>query len=238
VQPNTRVTKRLLVAALALVAVGLFALAAFVWLAGSLGCEDAEDVAFDTVRCDGERGRWWTWLQALLFLGSALACMVCVVWGFARATLRAPAVAVALSVPALVAVVAIQGVRVADKAEPKLSNVRAGDCRVPCRGGLPVTFTLDRDAEVDFHLGPARFEDIGGRQYASGAVGRPIEPGAQPVDFEAGTHTTRVTGRIANPPAERGPLPAGEYELDVQTRAVDSGNQGPADRRSVRVEIR
>ncbi len=223
---------------IALVAVGMFLLAGFLWLAGSLGCEDADDAAFGTVRCDRERGEWWTRLQGLLFLGSALACLGCVVWGLVKPSIRAPSVALGLSLPALIGVVAIQGVRVADKAEPRLSGVRAGGCEAPCRDGLPVTFTLDRDAEVDFHLGPARFEDIGGRQYASGAVGRPIEPGAQPLDFDAGTHTAHVTGRIANPPEERGPLPAGAYELDVKASARDSGNQGAADRRSVPVRIR
>ena len=230
--------KRLLVGVIALVAVAMFLLAGFLWLAGSLGCEDAENAAFDTVRCDRERGEWWTRLQGLLFFGSALACLGCVVWGLIKPSLRVPSVALALSAPALIATVAIQAVRVTDKAEPKLSNVSAGDCEAPCRAGLPVTFTIDRDAEVDFHLGPARFEDIGGRQYASGAVGQPIEPGGQPIDFEAGTHTARVTGRIANPPEERGPLPAGDYELDVQAGPPDSGNQGAEDRRSVRVEIR
>jgi hypothetical protein len=101
-----------------------------------------------------------------------------------------------------------------------------------------VTFTLDREAEVDFGLGPARFEDIGGRQYASGRVGQPLEPGAQPVDYEAGTHTARVAGRIVNPPEERGPLPAGDYELELEVRAKDSGNQAAADRGSVPVAIR
>ena len=149
-------TKRLLLAAIALVALGLFLLGGLLWLGGSLGCEDAETRAFDTVRCDDERGAWWVRLQALLFLGSALGCLVGVVWGMAKPSLRPPSVALAVALPAVVATVAIQGVRVGDKTEPRLANVRAGSCAAPCREGIPVTFTLDRAAEVDFHLGPAR----------------------------------------------------------------------------------
>jgi hypothetical protein len=230
--------KRLLVGAIALAALGLFFLGGLLWLGSSLGCEDAETRAFDTVRCDDERGAWWVRLQALLFLGSALGCLVGVVWGMVKPSLLPPSVSLAVALPAMMATLAIQGVRVGDKTEPRLTNVRAGDCSAPCREGIPVTFTLDRDAEVDFHLGPARFEDIGGRQYASGAVGQPIEPGAQPLDFDAGSHRARVTGRIVNPPAERGPLPRGDYELDVDARPRNSGNQGGRDRHSVRVEIR
>ena len=224
-------TKRLLVGAIALAALGLFFLGGLLWLGSSLGCEDAETPAFDTVRCDDERGAWWVRLQALLFLGSALGCLVGVVWGMVKPSLRPPSVVLALALPAVIATLAIQGVRVGDKTEPQLTNVRAGGCEAPCTAGVPVTFTLDRHAEVEFHLGPARFEDIGGRQYGSGARGQPLE-------LDAGRHSARVPGRIVNPPAERGPLPAGDYELDVQARPVNSGNQGDADRRSVRVEIR
>jgi hypothetical protein len=84
-----------------------------------------------------------------------------------------------------------------------------------------VAVTVDLAAEVELGLGPARFRDIGSRQYSSRIVGK---PGAT-AEVDAGRHEFRVTGEILNPPRQRGPLPPGDYEVDVTARPQDAGNQ-------------
>jgi hypothetical protein len=131
-------------------------------------------------------------------------------------------------------VAAIDGIELGDKPVPRLTEVRLIDdgCRVPCSNGIRVAVTVDRPAEVELHLGPARFRDIGGRQYSSRIAG---ESGAT-AGVDAGTHELSVVGEILNPPRQRGPLPAGDYEVDVTARPQDAGNQerqehGPIARR-------
>jgi hypothetical protein len=94
-------------------------------------------------------------------------------------------------------------------------------CEVPCRDGVRVAVTVDRAAEVELGLGPARFRDIGSRQYSSRIVGK---PGAT-AEVGAGSHEFSVTGAILSPPRQRGPHPPGDYEVDVTARPQDAGNQ-------------
>lgn len=220
-------SKRLAIGALALVVLTLFVFAAFFWLLSGVGCEDAEEATLNTVQCDHERGRSWVTLQGVLILCSGAALVAGTVWGVLAARLWPLAVAVALALPALAAVFVIQGVEVSDKPLPRLSNVRLIDrgCTVPCSRGIRVAFTVDREAEVDFHLGPARFEDIGGRQYGSGVLGQEYGPTTPGVDYKPGRQVVRVGGAILNPPEQRGSLPPGDYELELVARPPEAGNQ-------------
>ncbi len=215
--------KRLAILLLAACAVALYLAVLLFFVGARLGCEDAEQAAFDTVGCDSERGSGWRAVQSALLAATGLGVLVGAVVAFSRRRflpLAVPAVAI---VPVFVAVGVIDGIELGDKPVPRVTEVRLIDrsCRVPCRDGIRVAVTVDLSAEVELHLGPARFEDIGSRQYSSRIVG---EPGAT-AEVDAGRHEFRVTGEILNPPGQRGPLPPGDYEVDVTARPQDAGNQ-------------
>ena len=230
--------KRILIGLLALAALFVFVFLAFLFLATGITCEDAEEAAFDTVRCDTERGAGWRALQTALVLGAGLGLL----YGIARAISRArflPLVVGATVANATFFVVGlIDDIELGDKPVPRVTQVRLLDtaCSVPCADGIRASVTVDRDAEVELRLGPARFEDIGDRQYNSEMDGHP--DGSAEVD--AGTHEFRVRGAIINPPSERGPLPAGPYDLEVTARPQNAGNQRDQRREPVkrRVTIR
>jgi hypothetical protein len=222
---SDRSSTRVLVAVVGVIAVAAFAFAVLLPLIGRLGCEDAEQPAFDTVRCDGERGAGWRSLQSVLFVASAALVVAGIVVALRRARFRPLLLSLAGVAVALCAG-AINGIELGDKTVPKL-EMRLLDeaCSVPCEEGIAVSVTVDREAELTLGLGPARFRDIGSRQYSSSIVG---ERDAV-TDVDAGTHELSVTGEILNPPAQRGPLPAGLYEVHVTARPQDSGHQEDAE---------
>lgn len=215
--------KRILIGLLALGALLVFAILAFLFLATGITCEDAEDAAFDTVRCDTERGGGWRALQWALVLGAALALLLGVARAVSRTRLLPLVIGAAVALAAFLAVGRIDDIELGDEPVPKVTQVRLLDteCRVPCADGVRASVTVDREAELDVSLGPARFEDIGDRQFRTTVAGHP-QDGAR---VGAGTHELRVSGAIVNPPAERGPLPPGDYELTVTARPPEAGNQ-------------
>jgi hypothetical protein len=227
-------TKRVAIFLLAAAAVAAFVLVGLLWLISRLGCEDAEEAALQTVACDSERGGGWRTVQSALLL----VCLAAVVAGAALALRRARFTPLLLSaagvVGAFLALVLINDIKLGDKPVPRLEEVRVVDqsCAVPCREGVRVSVTVDREAELTLGLGPARFRDIGSRQYSSNLVG----DSDAIAEVDAGTHELRVTGEILNPPSQRGPLPPGDYEVDVTARPQDAGTQedaeaGPVKRR-------
>jgi hypothetical protein len=212
--------RRALIILLAIGAGIVFLTFAFLVSSPGITCEDAEDAAFDTVRCDPERGAGWRTLRSAIVLTTGAALLFGAVRALHRARFMPLIVPVAASIPAFV-VGAIGRIELGEKPLPRVTEVRLLDnaCTVPCAGGIRAVVTVDRPAEVELRLGPARFEDIGDRQYGSEVEGDP--------EVGAGTHELRVRGEIRNPPHERGPLPAGDYELVVTARPQDAGQQWP-----------
>lgn len=213
---------------LAAIAAAAFYVCAFVVFAiGRVGCEDAEEPDWHTVRCDSERGANWTTFEWVLW-GLALVVLIAgLVWSLKRARFAGVLLSAAVVVAAVVAIFAIEDKELGDQQVPEVTGVEVlnTECEVPCSEGFKVRVTTDIDAQLQLGIEPANFDDIGGRQYNDLVDGEDAGEGA---DVDAGTHEFAIGGEIINPPAERGPLPAGEYELVIYARPQNAGNQEEA----------
>jgi len=209
---------------LALAAAAVYLLGFGAWAVGRLGCEDADQEDFDTVRCDSERGVDWTAFEWVLW-GLALVLLIGgLVWSLRRASYVGVLASAAAIVATVIAVFAIEGIELGEKEVPRVTDFDLIDteCRAPCSKGLRVLVSTNEDAELHLSIGPLDFDDIGGRQYNDLVDGKDTGEG---IDVDAGTHHFNVGGEIVNPPAERGPLPPGEYRIEVYARPQDAGNQ-------------
>lgn len=222
---------------LALVAVALFGAGLFVWLL-TFVCENIGEDAAQTVRCDGERGRSWRIVQAVLVAASGGALLGAITWAAAKELVWPLVAAIVLSGAAFVAVYAISAIRFEDKPAPRLSAVRVLDrrCTEPCAAGIRVAFTLDRRARVRIGLGPDNNSSVefrpyreGGYRYRSGIVSGPGDQPDEDTEFDAGEHLVRVGGEVVvdvYEPSERiEPLPPGVHVLSVLASVPKSGNQ-------------
>lgn len=223
---------------LAAAAVALFGVGVVLWLL-SFVCENGGEDAAQTVACDGERGRWWRIVQAVLVAASACLLLGAIAWAAAKQDVRPLVAAIALCGAAFVAVFAISRIRFEDKPAPRLSAVRVLDrrCAEPCTAGIRVAFEIDRRARVRFGLGPDNnssveyrpYRESSGYRYRSGVVRRPGERPDEDTEFEAGEHLVRVRGDVVvdvYEPSERvEALPPGIHVLSVVASVPNSGNQ-------------
>lgn len=215
----------------------LFAL--FIWVVLSVGCEDADEAMLQTVQCDSERGAGWQRLQAAIGVVLLVGGIGATVLAVRRMSVRPLAVAALGAVVGLVAIFQINDVELGDAPVPKLVSARVLEpvCAAPCADGVPIEFMLDRRAEVVVSVGPARYEDIGGRQYDTTLTGgKPADEGAY--IFGKGRATALAAGRIVNPPAEAGPLPPGRYVVDIHAQVLDGGSQELAASRGYKLPFR
>lgn len=223
------------ICAVALLAAALFGFGALLLLLQHV-CDDVDPATLQTVRCDGERGRWWVLAQGALVVTGAVALLAGIVRALAMARMVALAAAIALDVVLLVAAYAISGIGLADKPVPRLSGVRVIErrCAEPCAGGVRVRFALDRAAPVRFSLGPESNASVEVRpyrrldyQYRTGVLSRAGTTAREEIDFAAGRHLVRVGGivEIAGPPVRRESLPPGVYVLRIEALVPGAGNQ-------------
>ena len=215
--------KRILIGLLALGALLVFVILAFLFLATGITCEDAEDAAFNTVRCDTERGAGWRALQTALVLGAGLALLLGVVRAVSRTSFLPLLIGAAVALVAFLVVGRIDEIELGDRPVPRVTQVRLLDaeCEVPCSDGFRASISVDRDAELELSVGPVRFEDIGDSQYETTVEGH----GVRTAEVDEGTHELGFSSEIIGPPDDIGPLPPGDYELSVRARPQDAGNQ-------------